>query len=958
MRPAIRSTYMIVSSLLHKTRVILQRMFSFGRKKSPNHRQPRQRAVPGRSVGSRLKQHIDGQFAVLRDEIDGIRRRQRRIRTILLLLSAFLVLAWFWKPIESYVIQPRPVAPTIVKLPTSQAGVASTGEQTPVNAIIFVHGLGGSRETTFFNKKSKRYWWDLFSADAEFNRYKLFAMNYGSNAFKESADFEGAVEVLKDYIDNNLKNSQRIVIIAHSLGGLIARMSLARCNVATNPTQQITLITLGTPFGGSDVANVGRNIGRLTSTAVELLESDNLVGRFARRDWLRLRNAVKDNRLNHFAGYEMNPTDGFIVVPRESATMDVPPSHQFGFPLNHFELVAPEYYGTPSHLIVRSWIVNQEIHKIQGNIPGKLEAGSKYILTEGEYNLTDELMIPPGVTFELSPGVTLKLAKPLVMEGRLNALGTPEKQVRIEFVGNKDNEGAIYFRGPHASDSLLKHCVIANGRGIGINKPDPSFDREIDFGSGSDWHVFIQRDSKNHRTGGGCLLVNADRVNFEGVRFENCAAYTGGACYLLGSARTQFTNCEFIGNYSTYGGGAVFLQQSEGTFTQTSFRRNLTGDVANAPPDMVKGEPMAKYACGGAVYAGQNSQTRFSGGLFSENSARYVGGGFYALNQDLVDYSPRHAAKHLTADISFVNNKSKGGPGAAIYVDDAVRMNVTTCTFTGNSAEYGLPPAQVRGISVIDNTSKFSSIPASFAVNGRNRIFQLVEAPKVLTTQIEGVVQSQDAAVAKKDTPQIDIARFYNSPIAIDCFKHPDQPRKITTIVLHHVSAIKWDKDEKLKAIKIDDSKMPGPPSGNISQYDWRRCKTIFEHYKVSSHYLITRDGDVIRFVADEDIASHAGESQMPPPDGRREVNNFSLGIELISTHPDDDPEVKTQSDAYTDLQYESLHLLLLHLIERYNISIDQIVGHEDVAPGRKKDPGPLFKMQDVKKRLRDVLRR
>jgi AmpD protein len=97
---------------------------------------------------------------------------------------------------------------------------------------------------------------------------------------------------------------------------------------------------------------------------------------------------------------------------------------------------------------------------------------------------------------------------------------------------------------------------------------------------------------------------------------------------------------------------------------------------------------------------------------------------------------------------------------------------------------------------------------------------------------------------------------------------------------------------------------------------------------KVSSHFLIRREGEVIQLVPCSRRAWHAGASSWR---GRERCNDFSAGVELEGT---DDL-------VYTDQQYARLTTLLATLRTRYPI-ID-IVGHADIAPGRKTDPGPAF---------------
>jgi AmpD protein len=103
---------------------------------------------------------------------------------------------------------------------------------------------------------------------------------------------------------------------------------------------------------------------------------------------------------------------------------------------------------------------------------------------------------------------------------------------------------------------------------------------------------------------------------------------------------------------------------------------------------------------------------------------------------------------------------------------------------------------------------------------------------------------------------------------------------------------------------------------------------------RVSAHFLIRRDGELIQFVACDQRAWHAGVSTWR---GRERCNDFSVGIELEGT--DDQP--------FTDAQYARLDELMEALYRRYPIT--EVTGHSDIAPGRKTDPGPYFDWSRVK---------
>ena len=97
---------------------------------------------------------------------------------------------------------------------------------------------------------------------------------------------------------------------------------------------------------------------------------------------------------------------------------------------------------------------------------------------------------------------------------------------------------------------------------------------------------------------------------------------------------------------------------------------------------------------------------------------------------------------------------------------------------------------------------------------------------------------------------------------------------------------------------------------------------------RVSAHFLIRRDGELVQFVSCKERAWHAGVSSWK---GRERCNDFSIGIELEGT--DNLP--------YASAQYTKLARLVRALKRAYPI-VD-LVGHSDVAPGRKTDPGPAF---------------
>lgn len=109
---------------------------------------------------------------------------------------------------------------------------------------------------------------------------------------------------------------------------------------------------------------------------------------------------------------------------------------------------------------------------------------------------------------------------------------------------------------------------------------------------------------------------------------------------------------------------------------------------------------------------------------------------------------------------------------------------------------------------------------------------------------------------------------------------------------------------------------------------------------RVSAHALIDRGGAITQYVSFLDRAWHAGPSSYH---GRPACNDFSIGIELEGT----------DSLPYERSQYEALAALTRALMSRWPaVRPDRIVGHSDVAPGRKTDPGPVFDWDGLRRLL------
>ncbi len=140
------------------------------------------------------------------------------------------------------------------------------------------------------------------------------------------------------------------------------------------------------------------------------------------------------------------------------------------------------------------------------------------------------------------------------------------------------------------------------------------------------------------------------------------------------------------------------------------------------------------------------------------------------------------------------------------------------------------------------------------------------------------------------------------------------------------------------------DDRPPGTAIDTILLHDTETpgislARTIASHFAsprsgVSAHFIIGKGGEIVQCVPEEKRAFHAGPSLFR---GRDRVNDYSLGIELVNG--------QTGSDPFTAAQYAALGRLVRHLVARFEIPTDRIIGHHDVTnrPAIKRDPAPNF---------------
>jgi AmpD protein len=165
------------------------------------------------------------------------------------------------------------------------------------------------------------------------------------------------------------------------------------------------------------------------------------------------------------------------------------------------------------------------------------------------------------------------------------------------------------------------------------------------------------------------------------------------------------------------------------------------------------------------------------------------------------------------------------------------------------------------------------------------------------------------------------LASATQSP-SINCNERPND--EISLIVIHNIS---------LPPGKFNNHYIEQFFTNHLDFNTHPYFKTI-QDLQVSAHLLIRRDGSIIQFVPFDKRAWHAGESNF---NGQDNCNDFSIGIELEGT----------DNLNYETVQYQSLKTTLKQLKDYY--PVQNIVGHSDIAPGRKTDPGEAFNWDEIK---------
>lgn len=233
-------------------------------------------------------------------------------------------------------------------------------------AIVFIHGLDGNATDTWTNPEFKTYWPEMLTHDDSFEGCDVWVYEYPTGQPHLRATLRAMTSGLRTRIEQHQINSKKMVLVAHSLGGLLATNYLLTHRDDMKQTEMLYLF--GSPVFGSDLAKLKDAIS--DNPVFEELRSDNDVLRDRMQQW---RAAIPKPVC--FAAYEMRELHGFIVVDEQSASaMANQPT--IGMNKNHVSMVKPKSPNDEPYILLKNAVgslgwrerTNLNVEQIEGEL--------------------------------------------------------------------------------------------------------------------------------------------------------------------------------------------------------------------------------------------------------------------------------------------------------------------------------------------------------------------------------------------------------------------------------------------------------------------------------------------------------------------------------------------------------------------------------------------------------------
>lgn len=235
---------------------------------------------------------------------------------------------------------------------------AEQGISAPTFDVVFVHGLSGDRHTTWTSQDGS--FWPRWLAD-EFDHINIYLAGYDSSAFAgillgSGASIQDLATTLADGLISRPRQAENIILITHSLGGLIVKQMLRRCSDSAdsrfqNLAQKVrSVVFLGTPHQGAQLATAfdfvlrpfkSKASQQLAYSGAELLDLNNFFANYAVREKVVVR-----------PFYETEKTHGVHIVDRVTANPNVYGAEPIAVQADHINICKPDTAQSPVYLSV------------------------------------------------------------------------------------------------------------------------------------------------------------------------------------------------------------------------------------------------------------------------------------------------------------------------------------------------------------------------------------------------------------------------------------------------------------------------------------------------------------------------------------------------------------------------------------------------------------------------------
>lgn len=260
-------------------------------------------------------------------------------------LTCLLALALLLTGCKSII--PPIVSVSDICLSTTDTSHQNFGSPDAENLVIFIHGLCGDAKTTWTNSTTGFVFPEALAQDFATGKHPAYVVSFDYVTHLQNAP---SILSIADHLDFKIdqllrKHSYRTLsIVAHSMGGLVARQYILRLQPEAHPSLKVAVIVLlATPNNGSELSELGRRVSESRQIEeMRNIDTSNTYLRSLNEDWNRAFKADGHTRkVLLYAGFEEEDTKVVgLVVKMSSANLYADKS--FPFPLNHFSIAKPE----------------------------------------------------------------------------------------------------------------------------------------------------------------------------------------------------------------------------------------------------------------------------------------------------------------------------------------------------------------------------------------------------------------------------------------------------------------------------------------------------------------------------------------------------------------------------------------------------------------------------------------